>query len=118
MLKMHSPFESENVVVVSTFRHQLHTVWSHGLQPLVSSSSAFSLNFVLTNLSRKFLGRLYAIKGGSVNVLDKRSFDFKNPVSMGYFCYVRNMWTVCGDKWDAIPKFFVFSHREALFLAL
>ena len=79
ILKVPSPFESKNVVVVSVFRHQLNTVRPHGLQPLVSSSSAFSLNFVLTSLSRRFLGRLYAIKGGSANILDKRSFDFKNP---------------------------------------
>ena len=39
----------------------------------------FFLNFVLTSLSQRFLGRLYAIKGGSANILDKRSFDFKNP---------------------------------------
>ena len=75
---MRSPFESKNAVAVSIFRHQLHTVRPHGLQPLVSSSSASSFNFVLSSLSR-FLGRLYAIKGGSTNILDKRSFDFKNP---------------------------------------
>ena len=79
ILKVPYPFESKNVVVMSVFRHQLHTVRPHGLQPLVSFSSAFSLNFELTSLSRRFLGRLYAIKGGSANILDKRSFDFKNP---------------------------------------
>jgi len=71
--------ESKNIVVVSIFWHQLHAVWPYGLQPLVSSSSALSLNFVLTSLSGRFLGRLYAIKGGSANILDKHSFDFKNP---------------------------------------
>ena len=78
ILKVSSPFESENVVVESIFRYQLHPVRPYGLQPLVSSSSSFSLNFVLTSLSCRFLGRLYAIKGGSANILDKRSFDFKN----------------------------------------
>ena len=37
---------------------------------------------------------------------------------MGYFGYVRGMRVVCGDKWGAIPEFFVISHLEALFLAL
>ena len=39
-------------------------------------------------------------------------------MSMGYFGYVCSMRIACGDKWDAIPEFFVFSHLEALFLAL
>ena len=90
---MRSPFESENVVVALIFRHQLHPVRPHGLQPLVSSSFVFSLNFVLTLLSRRFLGRLYAIKGGSANILDKRSFDLKkSPMPKGYFGYVRGVW--------------------------
>ena len=37
---------------------------------------------------------------------------------MGYFGYVRSMRIVCGDKWDPILEFFVFSHLEALILAL
>jgi len=71
-------------------------------------------------MSRRFLGRLYAIKGGSVNILDKRFFFLfqKSPMSMGYFGYVPSMRIVCGDKWDPIPEFFVFYHLEALFLAL
>ena len=37
---------------------------------------------------------------------------------MGYFGYVLCTRIACGDKWDAISEFFVFSHLEALFLAL
>ena len=38
---------------------------------------AFNVNLFLP--STYLEGRLYAIKGGSANILDKRSFDFKNP---------------------------------------
>ena len=46
-----------------------------------------------TILSRRFLGRLYAIKGGSANILDKRSFDFKNPQCLWA---ILAMCVVCG----------------------
>ena len=76
---MHFPFESKSVVLESIFRHKRHPVRPHGLQPLVSSKFAFSLNSVLTSLSRRLLGHLYAIKGGSANILDNHCFYFKNP---------------------------------------
>ena len=79
---------SEHVVVMLISRRQLHSVWPHGLQLLVLSCFVFSLQFELTSLSGRFLGRLYAIRGSSANILDKRSFDLKDPKCPCTWCVV------------------------------
>ena len=48
---------------------------------------------MLTSLSRRFLSRLYAIKGGSANIFDKRSFDFKD---LRCLWAISAMYMVCG----------------------
>ena len=97
---------SEHVVVKLIFRRQLHSVWSHGLQLLVLSCFVFSLLFELTSLSGRFLGRLYAIRGrgSSANILDKRSFDLKDPKCLYTWCVVSGR----------VPFRSSFSHFEAL----
>ena len=95
---------SEHVVVMLISRHQLNSVWPHGLQLLVLSCFVFSLQFELTSLSGRFLGRLCAIRGNSANILDKRSFDLKDPKSPCTWCVVLGR----------VPFRSSFSHFEAL----
>ena len=66
-----------NVVVLFILLHQLHFGLWQGLQPLIrrALSAVPFLNFVLTSLSLRLFGLLYATSGGLLNISASRSFD-------------------------------------------
>ena len=66
-----------NVFVSFILLHQLHLDLLQGLQPLGMRALSVVpfLNFVLTTLSLRLFGLLYATSGGLLNVSANRSLD-------------------------------------------
>ena len=68
-----------NVFVSFILLYQLHFGLWQGLQPLGMRALSVVpfLNFVLTSLSLRLFGLLYAISGGLLNISANRSFDWR-----------------------------------------
>ena len=68
-----------NVLVLCKQLHQVHVVLPHDLQPFCGDALGFLvLNLVLSKLSLRVFGRMYATTGCSLNNLRRHSLDFKN----------------------------------------
>ena len=83
-----------NVLVTHRLWHQLHRGLLHGLHP--SSAEGWSLlilNLVLTSLSRRFIGLLYATNGRLLNILAMHFFDCRDAQ---FLCAISAMYVVCG----------------------